>query len=151
MRTTYRAIVLGVFSILLLGGCTSGGLRPPHGKAPSRVVRMTVTGYCNCGQCCGWRYTWYGKPVHAYGPQKGKRKHVGVTASGSRARKGTLAADTSLYPFGTIMHIPGYGYGRVEDRGGAIKGNHVDAWFKSHQKAVQWGKQQLEVKVWLPK
>ena len=36
---------------------------------------------------------------------------------GRRARLGTIAADTRRYPFGTIMYVPGYGYGRVEDRG----------------------------------
>ena len=74
-----------------------------------------------------------------------------MTASGTRAHLGTLAADTSYYPFGTIIEIPGYGYGRVEDRGGAIKGQHVDAWFFSHDQAMQWGKKRLPVKVWLPK
>ncbi len=36
---------------------------------------------------------------------------------------GTIAADTDHYPFGTRMYIPGYGWGKVEDRGGAIKGD----------------------------
>ena len=43
-----------------------------------------------------------------------------MTASGTRARHGTLAADTSVLPFGTVVEVPGYGFGRVEDRGGAI-------------------------------
>ena len=42
-------------------------------------------------------------------------------ASGKMAKVGTIAADTSVYPFGTIMYIPGYGYGEVQDVGGAIK------------------------------
>ncbi|MBX7245378.1 MAG: 3D domain-containing protein, partial [Candidatus Sumerlaeaceae bacterium] len=37
------------------------------------------------------------------------------------SRMGTIAADTSYYPFGTRMYIPGYGWGVVGDRGGAIK------------------------------
>ncbi len=113
--------------------------------------KMVVTGYCNCQKCCGWKRTWYGKPVIASGKNKGKRKEVGLTASGTHARNGTIAADTSYYPFGTIFYIPGYGYGRVEDRGGAIKGQHIDAWFRNHDKALHWGKQNLTVKVWLPK
>jgi 3D (Asp-Asp-Asp) domain-containing protein len=74
-----------------------------------------------------------------------------VTASGTKARKGTIAADTRKFPFGTIMYIEGYGYGRVEDRGGAIKGNHIDLYFRTHQQALEWGKQTKRVKVWLPK
>ena len=61
----------------------------------------------------------------ASGPSKGKRKDVGITATGTRAKTGTIAADTSIYPFGTIMYVPGYGYGRVEDVGSAIKGMHA--------------------------
>jgi hypothetical protein len=63
-------------------------------------------------------------------------------------RDGTLAADTRYYPFGTRMYIPGYGYGRVEDRGGAIKGSRrLDAFFSSHRKALKWGRQRLSVKI----
>jgi len=80
---------------------------------------------------------------------KGKEKKVGFTASGTRARYGTIAADTSLYPFGTIMYVPGYGYGRVEDRGSAIKGDHVDLCFGSHDSALKWGKRWEVVKIWL--
>jgi len=73
----------------------------------------------------------------------------GMTASGTPARKGTIAADTRRYPFGTIMYVPGYGYGQVEDRGGSIKSNKIDLFFASHKKALQWGRQQKRVSVWL--
>jgi 3D (Asp-Asp-Asp) domain-containing protein len=74
---------------------------------------------------------------------------VGITASGTKASPGTLAADTKHYPFGTVMYIPGYGYGRVEDRGSAIQGpDKVDVFFKSHKKALQWGRQRLRVRIW---
>ncbi len=82
---------------------------------------------------------------------KGKRKKVGITANGTKARKGTIAADTRKYPFGTIMYIEGYGYGRVEDRGGAIKGQHIDLFFRTHKQAIEWGRQKKRIKVWLPK
>lgn len=113
------------------------------------MVTMVTTGYCPCGKCCGWKRNWYLRPVYAYGPLKGKPKKVGITASGTNARKGTIAADTRRYPFGTIMYIEGYGYGRVEDRGGAIKGNHIDLFFRSHRQALEWGKQIKRVKVWI--
>lgn len=46
---------------------------------------LLVTGYCNCGKCCGWRKKWFffGEPVYNYGKMKGKPKKVGVTASGA--------------------------------------------------------------------
>lgn len=37
------------------------------------------------------------------------------------ARDGTIAADTSHFPFGTRIFVPGWGWGAVQDRGGAIK------------------------------
>lgn len=108
---------------------------------------MLVTGYCNCGQCCGWRRSWFGfgPPVYNYGPQKGKPKAVGVTYSGTRAHRGTIAADLSVYPIGTKLVVPGYGEGVVEDIGGAIKGRHIDIWFPSHREARKWGAQWLDV------
>ena len=104
-------------------------------------MTLTVTGYCKCGICCGWKRNWRFQPVYAYGPSKGKPKKVGITSSGTRAVRGTIAADTRLFPYGTIIQIPGYGWGRVEDIGGAIKGRHIDLFFDSHQEALEWGRQ----------
>ena len=111
---------------------------------------MTVTAYCSCGKCCSWHRDMLLRAVHSSGPNKGKRKKVGITASGTRAKRGTIAADTSRYPFGTIMYVEGYGYGRVEDRGGAIKGNKIDLYFPSHNQALRWGRKQRTVLVWYP-
>jgi len=83
----------------------------------------------------------------ATGPNKGKRKVVGITADGSKAKKGVIAADTRKYPFGTIMRVPGYGWGEVHDRGRAIKGNRLDLFFKSHKEALQWGRRRVKVKI----
>jgi 3D (Asp-Asp-Asp) domain-containing protein len=138
-------------SVLLLfvlnSGCAS--IRPPAGVKPVER-KLLITAYCKCAKCCGWERTWYGRPVYASGPSKGKPKKVGVTASGKKAGKGAIAADLTLYPFKTIMDIPGYGYGRVEDCGGGIKGNHIEIFFGSHQDALEWGRQTKSVKVWLP-
>jgi hypothetical protein len=66
-------------------------------------------------------------------------------------KKGTIAADTVHYPFGTRMYIPGYGWGVVEDRGSAIKGaNRIDIFMNSHGEALEWGRQTLEVQIQLP-
>ena len=86
----------------------------------------------------------------AYGENKGSPKEIGITASGTRAKPGTIAADTRYYPFGTIMYVPGYGWGRVEDIGSAIKGKRIDLFFSSHQKALEWGRQRKEVLVYPP-
>ena len=63
----------------------------------------------------------------------------------------TIAADTKYYPFGTRMYIPGWGWGVVEDRGGAIKGpNRIDLYFNSHSEALQWGRCKLPVTIQKP-
>ena len=61
---------------------------------------------------------------------------------------GTIAADTRYYPFGTRMLVPGYGWGVVSDRGGAIKGrDRIDLYFDSHQDALNWGRRKVKVKI----
>ncbi len=63
-------------------------------------------------------------------------------------RDGTIAADTKYYPFGTRMFIEGYGWGKVEDRGSAIKGpKRIDLYFDSHQDALEWGRKTVPVEI----
>lgn len=63
-------------------------------------------------------------------------------------RDGTIAADTRYYPFGTRMFVPGYGHGRVEDRGGAIRGpTRLDVYYRSHGRALRWGRRKVEVRI----
>lgn len=114
---------------------------------PSQDPSMTlVTGYCDCEKCCGWERSDDGDPVYGYGPMKGKPKKIGVTASGKKAKHGTIAADRAFYKFGTKLFIPGYGAGVVEDVGGAIKGRrHLDVWFENHETALKWGRRWLKV------
>jgi 3D (Asp-Asp-Asp) domain-containing protein len=100
----------------------------------SRSMWMLVTAYCPCSICCG-------ESAH------------GVTASGKRIsynHSRFVAADTSLLPFGTKLRIPGYNNARpveVIDRGGAIEGNHIDVFFRTHDQALEWGKRWMKVAV----
>lgn len=134
--------------MILLAGCSS--VYAPRGEA-ARTVMMETTAYCPCGKCCGWERVWWApwRTVYSSGPNKGKPKKVGITASGTKAHKGTIAADRRYYPFGTVMYIPGYGYGRVEDTGSAIQGSsRIDLFYGSHQQALEWGRQRVPVKIW---
>lgn len=154
-RISWLKISIFLLLILLIpfsNGCTvfQYQLRPPIVR-PHRTETLLVTAYCACSKCCGWEYNRNHKPVHSYGPKKGKRKIVGMTASGIMAHMGTIAADTKLYPMGTIMYIEGYGYGKVEDRGSSIQGKHIDIFFKDHAQAVEWGNKTMEVTIWLPR
>ena len=50
----------------------------------------------------------------------------GITASGKRLKRGLVAIDRSLIPFGTTMYVPGYGYAEAADTGGGVKGRWID-------------------------
>jgi 3D (Asp-Asp-Asp) domain-containing protein len=134
-----------------LAGCATG-VRPPK-RAKAVVRAMEITGYDQGKKSCNWKRNWLFRPVIARGPSKGRPKKVGVTASGTKAKpKRTIAADTRHYPFGTVIYVPGWGYGRVEDRGGAIKGpDKLDLFFGSRKKALQWGRRHKKVKIWIPR
>ena len=148
------AVLIGGGMLSLTACTTSGGWSSrfvvPAGRE-ARSICMEVTGYCDCGLCCGWRRNWFGMPVYSSGPLAGVKKEIGMTAIGARAIRGTIAADTSVLPFYTIVNVPGYGYGRVEDRGGDIRGNRLDLFFPSHREAQKWGRKKIWVTVWTPR
>ncbi len=135
-------ILYVVICLALFPGCEIGF------QWAGRVVEMEVTAYCPCESCCGWTRDRRGRPVYAYGKSKGKPKTIGRCADGTMAQRGTVAADTRYYPFGTNMYVPGYGKSVVRDRGGAIKGvNRIDIYFDTHEQALQWGRRTLDVTV----
>ncbi|MGC8844435.1 MAG: 3D domain-containing protein [Candidatus Hydrogenedens sp.] len=150
MLRRYLILTLTVFLFFSAGCATTSSRFKPQAGSRSEILTLETRGYCPCGKCCNWKRNWYFRPVVAHGPNKGKPKKVGVTASGVKAKKGTISADISRFPFGTVMYIPGYGYGRVEDRGGSVKGNSIDLFFKKHKEAMRWGRQTKKVRVWYP-
>lgn len=96
-----------------------------------------LTAYCACEKCCGkWALT---RPLDKDG------NPIIYTASGMVAQQGvTVAADTSVLPFGTVIMIDGHEY-MVQDRGGVIKENRIDIYFESHEEALQFGVQYKEI------
>ncbi|MBU8905382.1 3D domain-containing protein [Desertibacillus haloalkaliphilus] len=75
----------------------------------------------------------------------------GITFSGVQVTRdlySTIAADPATYPIGTVLFIPGYGYGVVADTGSAIKGNKIDLYYDTVEEVYEnWGKQEIEVYV----
>jgi 3D (Asp-Asp-Asp) domain-containing protein len=99
----------------------------PAGIAKASLGVYRVTAYCPCVRCCG--------------------KSDGITASGYQIQPGDkLCAAPREFPFGTILSIPGYGTVKVLDRGGAIKAKKLDVLFPTHQEALNWGVQYLEIR-----
>ena len=89
----------------------------------------------------------YGRSIYvdataysAYDPGCGS-----YTARGSYLRRGIIAVDPSVIPLGTRVYIPGYGEAIADDTGGAIIGNRIDIAFDSHEEAIYFGRQQLEI------
>lgn len=82
-----------------------------------------------------------------------KHPQYGITYSGVKVRRdketvSTIAADPKLFPMGSILYIPGYGYGIVADTGSAIKGNKIDLYFPTTKQVYkEWGKKDVEVQV----
>ena len=96
-----------------------------------------LTAYCSCEKCCGYWATI--RPVDSEG------KPIVRTADGSVAKHGvTVAADTDVLPFGTVLMIDGHEY-TVQDRGGAISGKHIDIYFDSHEAAKEFGVKYMEI------
>ncbi len=95
---------------------------------------FTATAYCSCKKCCN---------------KDPSSKWYGITASGRKARWGTVAVDRRVIGLGTRLKIEGFPKTifRADDVGGAIKGNHVDLWFPSHRKALEFGRQKLVVEL----
>ena len=154
MHRHLTILCLTVATLLVATGCSlfirdDGALG--DGLIRGRPVTIETTAYCPCGACCGWKLNWKGQPVIASGRRRGKPKAVGITASGTKAKPGTLAADTRYYPMGTVFYIPGYGYGIVEDRGGDIKGRRrLDLFHTTHREALRWGRKKLRCVVFPP-
>nr|WP_040512817.1 3D domain-containing protein [Gracilibacillus halophilus] len=75
----------------------------------------------------------------------------GITYSGVKVTRdlySTIAADLTVFPLGTILYIPDYGFGVVADKGGAINGNKIDLYYPTVEQVYdQWGKKQVEVYV----
>lgn len=142
--------LLGLAGLSGCGGREQPTMKVVPRKGTAATVRMEVTAYSSDQESTNWRRgrLLFWRAYVASGPNKGRRKVVGLTSSGTWARYGTIAADTRYYPYGTVMIVPGYGRGVVEDIGGAIKGpRRIDVYFKTRRQALKWGRQTLRVRV----
>lgn len=114
----------------------SDGLLAPEREQVVRQVNVTATGYTAGEESTGKR------PGHpAYG----------ITYSGVKVKRGyvsTVAADLAVFPLGSILYIPGYGYGVVADIGSKIKGRHLDLYFDTTEQVyAEWGKKNVDVQL----
>jgi 3D (Asp-Asp-Asp) domain-containing protein len=74
-------------------------------------------------------------------------KNDGITASGLLVKESHTIACPPQFPLGTKINIEGYGDFVCEDRGGAIKGNHVDIYMETKAQAFAFGRRNLTAEV----
>ena len=93
---------------------------------------FTVTAYCSCEKCCGkWANNRPDGIVYGAAGEK-------LIADYS------IAVDVDLIPYGETIIINDREY-IAHDCGGAIQGKRIDIYMESHEKALQWGKQNIEI------
>lgn len=109
----------------------------PEEDKPVSLGEFTITHYCSCPICCNdWAY---GRPVDENGQE------IVLTSSGARAEAGkTIAVDPEVIPYGSEVIINGQAY-IAQDTGGAIQGNRIDVYCRSHEEALKLGKYTAEV------
>lgn len=102
--------------------------------APKYVSLGTfkITAYCSCKKCCG-KYA------------ENRPNGIVYGASGEQLIEGySIAVDPKVIPYGEIVIINGIEH-IAHDCGGAIKGNRIDLYMASHEEALDWGVQHIEV------
>lgn len=94
--------------------------------------------------------TGYTAGVESTGKRPGHPQY-GITYSGVKVRRdlvSTIAADPKVFPIGTLLYVPGYGYAVVADTGSKIKGKKIDLYFETKKQVYkQWGKRTVTVQV----
>lgn len=65
----------------------------------------------------------------------------GVTATGVMVQENhTVASDWDIHPPGTFLYIEGFDtMFKVEDRGGGVRGKHLDVYIEDLDEALWWG------------
>jgi 3D (Asp-Asp-Asp) domain-containing protein len=74
----------------------------------------------------------------------------GPTRSGVYVRRGVIAADPRVIPLGSVVQISAGKYSGVYtvlDTGRLIKGRIVDLWMPSYREAINFGRQQVKVRI----
>ncbi|MDE5415457.1 LysM peptidoglycan-binding and 3D domain-containing protein [Alkalihalobacterium chitinilyticum] len=75
----------------------------------------------------------------------------GITSTGinliDNPDKKVISVDPSVIPLGSKVYVEGYGHAIAGDTGGAIQGNKIDIFIPNKQDAINWGVQEVNVKV----
>ena len=134
-----RHVIAGIVLTAILGAALPASAAADEIAAPSAAAAasqadepltliplgvFTTTGYCPCGSCSGR----WGR----------------LTSTGALAAAGhTVAVDPRVIPYGARLMINGVIY-TAEDRGGGVRGNHIDIFYDTHEESRLHGAQAAE-------
>ena len=98
---------------------------PEETAVPGRSYgTFKISAYCGCEACSGGH-------LYTYSGAVPKEDH-------------TISADLDQFPLGTKLLIDGIIY-TVEDKGSGVVENHLDIYFDTHEEALDYGLQKVEV------
>ena len=106
------------------------------GARYKKAITMTATAYDLSYESCG---------------KKPGDRYYGITASGTKAKVGTVAVDPRIIPLGTKLYVESldgtkdYGFSVAEDTGGAIKNNRIDLFFNTNEEVKRFGRRKVKV------
>jgi 3D (Asp-Asp-Asp) domain-containing protein len=129
---------------------------PRNGRRPAARTAVRRYAYLGCLVMTAWLVSAPAKARHRTMTMRATAyTGHGRTASGERVRRGVVAADRRVLPFGTKVRVKGAGrYSgvyRVEDTGGRIRGRKIDIYMPSRGAAKQFGRQTVKVEVLTPR
>ena len=135
-----RHVIAGIVLTAILGAALPASAAADEIAAPSAAATasqadqpppllplgvFSPTRYCPCGSCSGR----WGR----------------LTSTGALAAAGhTVAVDPRVIPYGARLMINGVIY-TAEDRGGGVRGNHIDIFYDTHEEIRLHGAQAAEV------
>lgn len=97
-------------------------------QATPKELTMTATAYtAYCEGCSGTTYT--GQNLRTNPDQK------------------VIAVDPEVVPIGSKVWVENYGEAIAGDIGGAIKGNKIDVFIPSYDRAMEWGVKQVKIRI----
>jgi 3D (Asp-Asp-Asp) domain-containing protein len=147
--------LMRVYRVMVAGGVEGPPVlskRCVLDAAEPRIVAVGTGTSRTVAPAVNRRYTIGKAPTHGrkmrveatgYSPQEPGLDYT--TSTGARARRGVIAVDPRVIPYGTHVWVPGYGYAVAADCGGAIKRNRIDLCFDTVSEAIRWGRRTVTI------
>lgn len=142
---TNSSVIQQPVTKIVLVGTKVAVKKPAAIKQPADVshVSLVTRGDIRYSKVLKMRGTTYTASYADTGKKPGD-SGFGMTRSGTKVKKGTVAVDPWIIPLGTRLYVacPGaaqdYGYAVAEDIGGAVKGDIIDLYYETTSDRNNW-------------